>query len=134
MSSNNPRKVDQKDGGVNIGGNVSNSNVAGRDMIQNFYSSLPLPGFVKDNAKLVTAVYAGICEVLAILATMSDIRQWQTATYPPALTPYSILQNLPLPTMTEIIGMFIKNNILFFGLGVVVAAGIIFAFAQMQKK
>lgn len=126
--------VEQKDGGVYIGGDVTDSSVAGRDMIQQFYSTLPVPDFVKDNAKSVTAGYAVICEILALLATRADIREWQMERFPPMLTPASWQQNLPLPSMIEIVGMFIKNNILFFGLGVLVAVGLIAALGYMQKN
>ena len=129
-----PKVVEQRDGGVYIGGNVSGSNVAGRDMIQQFYSTLPVPDFVKNNAKLVTSIYAGICELLAIIATNGDIRQWQMREFPPMFTPAELQKHLPLPSFIEILGMFIKNNILFFGLGAVVAAALIAAFWYMQKN
>lgn len=129
-----PQSLEQGGGGVHIGGNVSNSSVAGRDVIQHFYSTLPVPNFVKNNAKAATAIYAGICELLAILATFADIRNWQMREYPPMLTPYEWQQHLPLPSFIEIVGMFIKNNILFFGLGVLVAAGLIAASWYMQQK
>ena len=129
-----PHKVEQSHGGVYIGGSVTGSSVAGRDMIQQFYSTLPVPDFIKNNANDVTAIYAGICELLAILATFGDVRNWQMREFPPMLTPAEWQSHLPLPSFIEIVGMFLKNNILFFGLGALVAAGIIAALWYMRKK
>ena len=121
------------EGGVAVGGDVTNSTLVGRDLIQQIYSSLPVPPSVKTNARLITMIYSGICELFAIIATRSDIRQWQLDRFPPMLTPHAIQENLPLPSLIEMLGMFLKNNVLFFGLGVLVAMGIVAVLGYMQR-
>ena len=128
-----PQNIQQSQGGVYIGGNVTGSTVVGRDFFQQVYSYLPVPDVVKENAKPITVIYAAICELLAIIATVADIRKLQLERFPPMLTPYSWQQHLPLPSPFEILGIFIKNNIFFFGLGVLVAIGIIAALWYVQK-
>jgi hypothetical protein len=43
-----PKEVEQKDGGVYSGGNISGLNLAGKDMIQHFYSTTSIV-FIPDD-------------------------------------------------------------------------------------
>ena len=132
--SDRSQEVEQSHGGVYIEGDVSRSNVAGRDFFQQVYSTLPVPEFVQRNAKPLTIAYVAICEFLAIIATVADIRRLQSERFPPLLTPGAWQENLPLPTLGEILGLLIRNSILFFGLGVLVAIGLIAALWYIQNQ